>query len=294
MSKKKSHFHTQGLTSMLCEEKSANFGRLFRRYSLLAKNRYKWTNLPEGIESRHIEEFLFEHGQVLFFQDEQLGLLTLPANTTGQLNVYGDSLSYNVFGIGYSKIVPIEEGVLIRNNDDSLPTVFEIAHYCERIDELEFAIQRNLDQQNSPYIFACNKNTELAMKTVMNKIRNKEDAIFFDKTLVEQGEIGFMKEDISKPFIADVLQKQKMELERELLTLLGLNTVINKESGMAVDELNSNNNHIKMCLEIEFKNRELAAEEINRKFGLNIKVEKVSEEIDDTFTTTTTTKEVVE
>lgn len=279
MSKKKSGFHMMATTGMLCEGKSTNFVRLMRRYGLLAKNRYRWTNLPQGIESRHIEEFLYEHGMVMFFEDADLGKLTLPCSDTGFKNVYGDSLSYTVHGHGYSKIVTTDDGVIIRNNDDCLPNIIDIVHYCNKIDELEYAIQRNIDQQNSPYMFACDKNTELTVKQMMNKIRNKEDAIFFDKTLTETGELGMVKEDISKPYIGAELQNAKEELERELLTLLGLNTVINKESGMAATELNSNNSHIRMNLDIEFKNREMAAEEINAKFGLNIKVEKVIEEI---------------
>ncbi len=39
--------------------KEFNEHRLYRFFKLLACNRFRWENLPDGIESRHIEEALF-------------------------------------------------------------------------------------------------------------------------------------------------------------------------------------------------------------------------------------------
>ena len=35
--------------------------RLTKHYQMLALNRYKWENLPNGIESRYIEEMLYDN-----------------------------------------------------------------------------------------------------------------------------------------------------------------------------------------------------------------------------------------
>ena len=37
--------------------------RLSKHYQMLALNRYKWENLPNGIESRYIEQMLYENGE---------------------------------------------------------------------------------------------------------------------------------------------------------------------------------------------------------------------------------------
>ena len=55
-----------------------NQKRLYLHYKLMACNRFRWENLPTGLESRHIEEFLFENGQCFFFKDDKLGLMCLP------------------------------------------------------------------------------------------------------------------------------------------------------------------------------------------------------------------------
>ena len=61
-----------------------------------------------------------------------------------------------------------------------------------------------------------------------------------------------------------------------LLTKLVLNnSSINKKERLLVDEVNVNNGQILMYLDIDYKNRVLACEQINKKFGLNVQVEKV-------------------
>jgi hypothetical protein len=62
----------------LTNEKLEIINRLFNHYKLLALNRYKWTNLPNKIESRHIEDFLFSRGQAFFTDDERYGYICLP------------------------------------------------------------------------------------------------------------------------------------------------------------------------------------------------------------------------
>ena len=63
------------------------------------------------------------------------------------------------------------------------------------------------------------------------------------------------------------------------MTWLGLNNAnTEKKERLIVDEVNSNNMHILMNLDLEFKNREKACEEINKRYGLNIKVVKAIDE----------------
>ena len=65
----------------------------------------------------------------------------------------------------------------------------------------------------------------------------------------------------------------------ELMTWLGLNNAnTEKKERLIVDEVNSNNMHILMNLDLEYKNREKACKEINERFGLNIKVTKAIDE----------------
>ena len=76
------------------------------------------------------------------------------------------------------------------------------------------------------------------------------------------------------PYVADKLNEYKYELEREILTFFGLNNSFEKKERLLVDEVNSNNDYINRNVDIMYANRKSACEELNRKFGLNVKVTK--------------------
>ena len=81
------------------------------------------------------------------------------------------------------------------------------------------------------------------------------------------------------PYLVDKLQIQKQEMERELLTFLGINNTLEKKERLIVDETNSNNQFIKMASDIGFKQRQLACQQMNEMFGLNIRVNETQDEM---------------
>ena len=97
------------------------------------------------------------------------------------------------------------------------------------------------------------------------------------------GELGIEVAQLNAPFVADKLQQHKNNLMCELLTLLGLNNTASnnmKKERLLVDEVNVNNDEIKMYLDIELACREYAVKKVNEKFGLNITVEKTQKDSD--------------
>ena len=82
------------------------------------------------------------------------------------------------------------------------------------------------------------------------------------------------------PYLVDKLQIQKQEMERELLTFLGINNTLEKKERLLQDETNSNNQFIKMSSDIGFKQRQLACEMINQKFGLQVTVKETQDELE--------------
>ena len=280
MAKKKS-LNTNAIFLGLSEE--IGYNRLFAQYSNLALKRYEWKNLPKGITSKEIEKGLYHHGQVFFTEDPDVGLVCLPCSANGNYNVYGNPTQLVLTGFGYAKTFGIDAGIRILDNWMEFPLVHHVNYYVKKLEELEYAIQRNIEQQNNPYIFSCTKNTESSVKAVFNKIKNKEEAIYVDKMFNDGDGIGLQTTDISKPYSVDKYRQEYYELEKELLTLLGLNCIINKEGGMSTTELNSNNMLIDMYLEDGLVNRQCAAEEINKKFGLNIEVVATAREMEMLF-----------
>jgi len=279
MSRTKSMFHQQAsllLSEHLTEQ---NFARTFMLFTNLALNRFVWKNLPPKMESRFIEKALFDYGQCAFVDDDELGIICLPCTNSSNLNVYGEPTSITMYsyGIGYSKIHDIEKVVRILNNDCILPTKHHVLYYTNKIYEIDKAIDKNLRQQKRPYVVATTKENELTMRNILKDIREDKDEIYIDERLAGGGKVGtdIIKMDV--PYLLDKYEQQKKDIMDEFLTIMGLNNTSsnnNKKERLLVDEVNVNNGEIIMHLDIDFKNRLKACEEINKKFNLNITVEK--------------------
>ena len=151
MSSQKSNW-SRGVGLLIDEQvNDSNFNRLFNLFTTLALNRFKWDNLPKGLESRHIENALFRFGQAGFVDDKDLGLICLPSSPRG-LNVYGDPTEILLTGNGYSKEYKVKDVVRIMNNDLCYPTIVHINYYADKISRCDKAIDMNVRHQKTPYI----------------------------------------------------------------------------------------------------------------------------------------------
>ena len=253
--------------------------RLTKYYQMLALNRYKWENLPNGIESRYIEQMLYDNGECAMFDHPDLGLCVLRSSSRENLNIYGEPTKLTVTGFNEHRTVMMDECVRILNNALGLPTLQHITYYARRMAEIDDIIMQNLRQQRVPYMFATDENNALSMKTLYNRIYQGEPAIFIDKEMLKGEPENIMVIPTLAPYLVDKLQIQKQEMERELLTFLGINNTLEKKERLIVDETNSNNQFIKMASDIGFKQRQLACKQMNEMFGLNIRVTESQDEM---------------
>ena len=254
--------------------------RLAKHYQMLALNRYKWKNLPNGIESRYVEQMLYDNGECAMFDHPDLGLCVLRSSSRDNLNIYGEPTKLSLTGFNEHRTVMMDECVRIMNNDLALPTLPNIVYYARRMAERDDIIMQNLRQQRVPYLFATDENNSLSMKTLYDRMYQGEPAIFVDKEMLKGEPENIMVIPTTAPYLVDKLQIQKQEMERELLTFLGINNTLEKKERLLQDETNSNNQFIKMSSDIGFKQRQLACEQMNEKFGLNVKVVEMQDELE--------------
>ena len=246
--------------------------QLYNRFLNLALNRFTWNNLPEGITSRKIEEMLIKNGRVMFFKDNGV-FITLPAFGVGMYDIYNEPIYYNVVGNNFNKTIDRDTGVIIRNNATATNDHDDLLLFAERINDVEQTMDINLNSQKTPYVILCDEKARLTFKNILNQVQKFKYAIFGSKGLkINNIDVLQTKAD----FLLDKLQDTKNSYMNELLTFLGINNSnTDKKERLLVDEVNVNNGQILMYLDIEYKNRLLACENINKKFGLNVKVEKV-------------------
>ena len=245
---------------------------IFNRFLNLAINRFTWDNLPQGIESRKLEEFLIRYGMVAFFNDDNYGNMILPCFNTSELNVYYEPTEVNVMGHKYDKKISIDDVVLIRNNATADNDYDDLLTFATRINEIELTMDINLNAQKTPYVILCDEKERLTFKNIINEVRKFKYAIFGTKNL-KMNNVDVL--NTSSPYLLDKLQQQKRELFNELLSFLGINNNnVEKRERLLVDEVNANNEFILVNLEHMYEERKKACDLINAKFGTNIQVKK--------------------
>lgn len=241
-------------------------------YRNIALNLYEWDNLPDGMAGRHIESALLQNGQAFFYEHDHLGYICLPCSNSGQMNIYGEPTSVVITGHGFAENKHITEGVRILNNPRVIPTDITLNYYCKKLAQIDSTINTNLIQQKVPFIFATTKENEFTIKNLYAKMYSGEPAIFVDQSLLTNGELNIQSVSCEAPYIIDKLQQHRFEIEKELLTFLGINTTIEKKERLLQDETNANNEQITLNVEIGLRERERACEEINEMYGLDIHV----------------------
>ena len=139
----------------------------------------------------------------------------------------------------------------------------------ETVERFKRSINANIKQQKFPYLITTNKNNELSMKKLYEKIQNGDPVIYGSKE-IDLNTIQVMQ--TNTPYVVDKLNQYRYELEREILTFFGLNNNFEKKERLLTDEVNSNNDYVSSNIDLMLKTREEFCEEVNKMFGLNISV----------------------
>ena len=163
---------------------------------------------------------------------------------------------------------------LILNNDLAIGNEHYIFDYAQRMFEVENCIRVNINQQKFPWFVNTTPNNKKTMETMFQQVLNGEPYILGSKDQIGNVEVL----TLNTPYIADKLNEYKYELEREILSFHGLNNNFEKKERLLVDEVNSNNDFIDRNVEIMYRQRKFACEQLNKKFGWNVKVVNLNEE----------------
>lgn len=247
----------------------------YNRLALIAQSIYKYENLPNFIDEKWIEKYLYECGKCVFFNDKNLGFMVSKFNTAGNLNNYDEPTTVQAYGTNYINtelLTNNQDCIIIRNNAFSLPTLNTIKLYAIRLTEISRTIDVNINAQKTPVLIKCSDKQKLSLKNAYNQWDGNSPVIFADKSL-DITTFNVLKTDA--PLVFDKLQLQKHQIWNEAMTFLGINNAnMDKKERLVDDEVQANNEQVEICAEVMLKSRELAVEQINNLFGLNIKVTK--------------------
>lgn len=250
----------------------------FVRLMLISRSLFKWENLPNGLDEKWIERYLFAEGGCLFYKDERYGYMVAKIGETGPLNYYDEPTTVRPYATNYiyegNELTNNVNCVIIRNNDEMLPTAPTIQIYAYDLTNLKRTQDVNICSLKMPTIIRCSDKQRLSLKQAINQRNDNEPVIWADKNLdLNNAEVL----DLKAPIVFDKLQIQKHAVWNECMTFLGINNAnMDKRERLVDDEVQANNEQVKASEDVMLKARQEACKRINKMFGLNISVRRRS------------------
>ena len=244
-----------------------------REMLTLAENVFEFENLPAYIDVAFLNKTLLRNGAIAFFKDEVLGLIALPFNTVGQLDIYGRPNEIEVYSEdskGYHRKLSQDEYVIMYDNNGRYPLYLDICQMAERISLCVRTIDINMIHQRTPRIWKTDSDKAYSVKSMINNIDSmQEDIAVYDSMGVN---------DVSAvlapaPYVADKIDNHLDQLWAEFYRLIGVaNIQEQKKERLIQDEMSASQGGTIASRYARFEPRENAIRKINEKFNTNISV----------------------
>lgn len=254
------------------------FHDYYSRLKMIALSIFKWEGLPDSCNARFLERTLFNYGNAIFVNDEELGYLNLKCTPAQTLNVYEEPLAFTAYSINYNKIYDADDCVVIKNNAMEKSTDSTIMLFAQKLAEIDMAMTVNINAQKTPILIRCDEKTRTSLEAVYNQYNGNKPVIFGTKALSEKPLEVLVT---GAPFVADQLREEKRAVWNEVIEFLGINSnpSDNKRERLIKAEVNSNNEQVDIQSLTMLSYRQKACDEINEKFGLDVKVSLRVEEL---------------
>ena len=270
-------FKEQNLSALLNNATAQDW---FTRLQLIAMNIFEWKGLDEVFgygASRMLEMSLFNFGRCAFYKDNEKGYLVLNANPSSTFNVYNLPTKLNLWSIGYNKQVDFNDCVYVQNNLLEYPTAKTITLFAQRLYETERTMDVNRFGLKTPVLLEGDEKSMLTLKNVYMQYSGNMPVIFGRKNFNMTEKINSINTKVEN-LLSD-LEDHKHDILNDCLTFLGINSAnTDKKERMITDEVKSNDDFIRYCLDVFLKPRLDACQRLNDKYGLNIEL-KVNSDI---------------
>ena len=248
---------------------NATYLQYYMHLTELAMSMFEWKNLPDTVDARFLELTLFEDGQIVFFNDEELGYLCLQCAVNGGFNVYRIPTNRRAYAVnGYQKNLTENDSVIIYNNFLRTNSMLDVRNFAERLYNIDRAIDVNINAQKTPILIKCDEQQRLTMLNTYQQYDGNQPVIFGDKALNTN---AFQVLNTGAPLVADRLYELKTQLWNECLTYLGISNInVQKKERLITDEVTRNQGGTIASRYSRLEARRQACEQINRMFGLDI------------------------
>ena len=210
-----------------------------RQFTSLAENVFNFKNLDKiapFMDYSYVNHELVYKGCIAFFWDEYLGLLALPYQNMGKLDLYGRPIDIQVIGRnGYHRFLKKDEYVIMWDNRSKLPLIWDILQYASRTAQIQRSIDINVAQMRTPRLWKTKTENEKTIKDLIDGVSaNNEVITTYDNLEIDDTTIVLQP----APFVSDKLSEQKDKIWNEFLRLIGVaNTSFQKKERNIRDEI---------------------------------------------------------
>ena len=260
------------------------------KYFSLYMNAYRFIGL-DYLQSRFLLTQLWEVGTVCFLNaisKEDMGTITngekdfeneliICPYAPAERNIYNFPIKVtpvNLRGVAFIPNYPLkvnEDCVIMWGHSSHMPIRYIVDSYIEKIVEIEVAIRMNVETHKLSRLIPCSYEDMEHFKNLLRDIENGQFNIFVevdDPTKINNVLGG-------GEYFIDKLYAYKLNLEKELMTMLGIDNIgMVKKERENVDETNANNEEIDQGGDCFIDEMEIACEQIQKVLGHDIYVEE--------------------
>lgn len=256
---------------------------MYRRQLItLAENVFEFLNLPEYIDVAYLNRTLVYQGALAFFKDDVLGVIALPFDVIGSLDIYGrpiNIMARSANGQYFRRLSndtlnpkhkAEDEFVIMYDNNGRYPLFEDINQIADRIALCVRTEDINIFQQRTPRYWLTDKDNELSVRNALNDYEGMMENVLAYKTLDID---NLSKVEAPAPFVTDKIDDHLEKLWAEFYRLIGVSNLREqKKERLIVDEMSASLGGTIASRYSRFEPREKAVLEINQKWGLNIEV----------------------
>lgn len=241
----------------------------FRQMLTMAENVIYYKNMPSNIDISFLNKQLISNGSIAFFKDEYLGLLALPYNRIGKLNVYNLPINIEVFGQnGYSRKLKPSEYVIMWDNNGRYPLWLDINEYATRIANNVRTCDININQQKTSRFFTCPTGKEQTITNILNNINANDNEVITYEDIALANITAILE---PAPFVANDINTYNDKIWAEFFRLIGVTNVTQqKKERLIRDEVQLSQGGTLVSRCNRANPRVKAFKEIKEKFGEEI------------------------
>jgi hypothetical protein len=244
----------------------------------LAMNRYEWKNLPDEVSSRWLELNVVTRGLAVFFHDDEITnkYVALSGSGYGTLDLQGNYTQFQVWGNGaafFNQQMPAKDVVPIWGNLLRTTDLDVIELYAQRIAYFDQSIEINAINARRTKIIPVSENRKLTFDNINRQIVAGNPVVKVTDTVAALlGDWAALDLGIDPTMIVN-LDIARDRQWAKALNLLGINTANqDKKERLVAAEVSGNNDEIENIRWTGLQSRQLAAEQMNARFGLNVEV----------------------